>query len=54
MDMLNVLLLLLFLLHNFLEEEVAEYNHENLFKPIRDPLDECIQMFFSAGMVSPV
>ena len=44
MDMRNVLLLLPFLLHNLLEEEVAEYNRKNQFKPIRDPLDECIQM----------
>ncbi len=44
MDMRNVLLLLLFLLHNLLEEEVEEYNRENQSKPISDPSDECIQI----------
>jgi hypothetical protein len=43
-DMRNVLLLLPFLLHNLLEEEVAEYNRSNPFDPIRDPSDECIGM----------
>ncbi len=43
-DMRNVLLLLPFLLHNLLEEEVDEYNRSNPFDPICDPSDECIQM----------
>jgi hypothetical protein len=43
-DMLNVLLLLFFLLHNLLEEEVEGYNRSNPFDPICDPADECIQM----------
>jgi hypothetical protein len=42
--MRNVLLLLPFLLHNLLEEEVVEYKRKNLFEPIRDPSDEFIQM----------
>ena len=43
-DMRNVLLLLPFLLHNLLEEEVDEYNRSNPFDPICDPSNECIQM----------
>ncbi len=43
-DMRNVLLLLPFLLHNLLEEEVDEYNRSNPFDPICDPSDEGIQM----------
>ena len=41
-DMRNLLLLLPFLLHNLLEEEVAEYNSTNFFDPIVDPSNECI------------
>ena len=41
-DMRNLLLLLPFLLHNLLEEEVKEYNNKNPFDPITDPSDECI------------
>ncbi len=41
-DMRNLLLLLPFLLHNLLEEEVEEYNRKNPFDPIVDPSDECI------------
>ncbi len=40
--MRNLLLLLPFLLHNLLEEEVKEYNSKNPFDPIVDPSDECI------------
>ena len=41
-DMRNILLMLPFLLHNLLEEEVEEYNRRNPFEPITDPSDECI------------
>ena len=41
-DMRNLLLLLPFLLHNLLQEEVKEYNNKNPFDPITDPSDECI------------
>ena len=41
-DMRNLLLLLPFLLHNLLEEEVEDYNRENPFDPIVDPSSECI------------
>ena len=41
-DMRNLLLVLPFLLHNLLEEEVAEYNSTNFFDPIVDPSNECI------------
>jgi hypothetical protein len=34
--------LLPFLLHNLLEEEVEEYNCNNPFDPVVDPSDECI------------
>ena len=40
--MRNLLLVLPFLLHNLLEEEVAEYNSTNFFDPIVDPSNECI------------
>jgi hypothetical protein len=43
-DMRNVLLLLPFVLHNHLEEVVAEYNRKNDFNPICDPSDQRIQM----------
>ena len=35
-------LLLLFLLHTLLEEEVEEYNSTHIFNPIVDPSNECI------------
>ena len=35
-DMRNLLLVLPFLLHNLLEEEVAEYNSTHIFDPIVD------------------
>ena len=41
-DMRNILLVLPFLLHNLLEEEVEEYNSNNPFDPVVDPSDECI------------
>ncbi len=41
-DMRNLLLLLPFLQHNLLEEEVEDYNRENPFDPIVDPSTECI------------
>jgi hypothetical protein len=41
-DMRNILLVLPFLLHNLLEEEVEEYNRHNPFDPVVDPSDECI------------
>ncbi len=41
-DMRNLLLMLPFLLHNLLEEEVAEYNGTHIFDPIVDPSNECI------------
>jgi hypothetical protein len=41
-DMQNLLLLLPFLLHNLLDEEVEQYNGKNPFDPIVDPSDECI------------
>ncbi len=41
-DMRNLLLVLPFLLHNLLLEEVEEYNRANPFDPITDPSDECI------------
>ncbi len=41
-DMRNLLLLLPFLLHNLLEEEVEEYNRTHIFDPIVDPSNECI------------
>ena len=41
-DMRYILLMLPFLLHNLLEEEVEEYNSQNPFDPITDPSDECI------------
>ena len=41
-DMRNILLVLPFLLHNLLQEEVEEYNRNNPFDPIVDPSDECI------------
>ena len=41
-DMRNILLMLPFLLHNLLEEEVEEYNRRNPFEPVTDPSDECI------------
>ena len=43
-DMRNLLLVLPFLLHNLLLEEVEEYNRANPFDPIIDPSDECIGM----------
>ena len=43
-DMRNLLLVLPFLLHNLLLEEVEEYNRANPFDPITDPSDECIGM----------
>ena len=43
-DMRHILLLLPFLLHNLLEDEVAEYNSKNPFDPITDPSDECIRI----------
>ena len=42
--MRNLLLVLPFLLHNLLLEEVEEYNRANPFDPIIDPSDECIGM----------
>ena len=42
MDMRHILLLLPFLLHNLLQEEVDEYNSENPFDPVFDPSNECI------------
>jgi hypothetical protein len=41
-DMRNLLLLLPFLLHNLLEEEVEEYNRTHIFDPIVDPSNELI------------
>jgi hypothetical protein len=41
-DMRNILLVLPFLLHNLLEEEVEEYNKTHIFDPIVDPSNECI------------
>ena len=41
-DMRNLLLVLPFLLHNLLLEEVEEYNRANPFDPITDPSHECI------------
>ncbi len=41
-DMRNLLLLLPFLLHNLLEEEVEGYNSIHPFDPIVDPSNECI------------
>ena len=41
-DMRNLLLVLPFLLHNLLEEEVEEYNSTHIFDPIVDPSNECI------------
>jgi hypothetical protein len=41
-DMQNLLLLLPFLLHNLLEEEVEGYNSRRIFDLIVDPSDECI------------
>ena len=41
-DMRHILLMLPFLLHNLLEEEVEEYNRQHPFEPITDPSDECI------------
>ena len=41
-DMRHILLVLPFLLHNLLEEEVEEYNRHHPFDPITDPSDECI------------
>ena len=41
-DMRNILLVLPFLLHNLLQEEVEEYKRNNPFDPIVDPSDECI------------
>ena len=46
-DMRHILLLLPFLLHNLLEDEVAEYNSNNPFDPITDPSDECIGIVLS-------
>jgi hypothetical protein len=43
-DMRNLPLVLPFLLHNLLLEEVEEYNRANPFDPITDPSDECIGM----------
>ena len=43
-DMRNLLLVLPFLLHNLLLEEVEEYNRANPFDPITDPSEECIGM----------
>ena len=43
-DIRNLLLLLLFLLHNLLEEEVEEYNSTHIFNPIVDPSNACIGM----------
>jgi hypothetical protein len=43
-DMRNALLLLPFLLHYLLEEDVEEYNRSNPFDSICDPSDECFQM----------
>ena len=42
MDMRHILLLLPFLLHNLLQEEVEEYNSKNPFNPVCDPSNECI------------
>jgi hypothetical protein len=41
-DMRNLLLVLPFLLHNLLEEEVEEYNSTHIFDPIVDPSNEMI------------
>ena len=41
-DMRNLLLVLPFLMHNLLEEEVAEYNSTHIFDPIVDPSNEMI------------
>ena len=38
-DMQNMLLMLPFLLHNLLEQEVEEYNSQNPFDPVTDPSD---------------
>ena len=46
-DMRHILLLLPFLLHNLLEEEVEEYNIHNPIDPINDPSDECIGIVLS-------
>ena len=46
-DMRHILLLLPFLLHNLLEDEVAEYNSNNPFDPITDPSDDCIGIVLS-------
>ena len=46
-DMRHILLLFPFLLHNLLEDEVAEYNSNNPFDPITDPSDECIGIVLS-------
>ena len=46
-DMRHILLLLPFLLHHLLEEEVKEYNSHNPFDPITDPSDECIGIVLS-------
>ena len=43
-DMRNLLLILPFLLHNLLEEEVEHYNSSHIFDPIVDPSHECIGM----------
>ena len=42
-DVPHILLLLPFLLPNLLQEEVAEYNGENPFDPIRYPSDACLE-----------
>ncbi len=46
-NMRNMLLMLPFLLHNLLEQEVEEYNSQNPFNPVTDPSDECIGIVLS-------
>ncbi len=41
-DMRHILLVLPFLVHDLLDDEVREYNDENPFDPTEDPSDECI------------
>ncbi len=40
--MRNLLLVLPFLVHNLVEEEVEEYNRTHIFDPIVDPSNELI------------
>jgi hypothetical protein len=44
-DKRNLLLLLPFLLHTLLEEEVEKCDRLHLFDPLVDPSDGCIGMF---------